>query len=104
MLRLGTVEVRASPYEIRDRRGKILAHLVKEQVLAGNGAGRGRTVAATVRVLPLRGYERVADSSGPGVPVETRRGAQSNANPGAGGSGTSPAPAEEPDQEEQKNA
>jgi len=60
LLRLGAVEVRASPYEIRDRAGKILAHLVKEQVIDASRGGRGRTVATAVRVLPLRGYERVA--------------------------------------------
>jgi CHAD domain-containing protein len=61
LIRLGAVEIRASPYEIRDRAGKILAHVAKEQVLDDSHGGRGRTVATSVRVRPLRGYEEVAE-------------------------------------------
>jgi CHAD domain-containing protein len=61
LLRLGAVEVRASPYEIRDRSGKVLAHLAKEQVLDTSRGGRGRTVVTALRLQPLRGYEDVAE-------------------------------------------
>lgn len=61
LLRLGAVEIRESPYEIRDRSGKVLAHLAKEQVLDTSRGGRGRTVATALRLQPLRGYEEVAE-------------------------------------------
>jgi CHAD domain-containing protein len=60
LLCLGAVEVRASHFEIRDRRGKVLARLAKEQLLDRSRGGRGRTVATAVRLQPLRGYEDVA--------------------------------------------
>jgi CHAD domain-containing protein len=67
LIRIGAVDVRASPYEIRNRAGKILGHLAKEQILDGKRGGRGRTVATTVRILPLRGYEEVAEEMLAGV-------------------------------------
>jgi CHAD domain-containing protein len=61
LLRLGAVEVRASPFEIRDHRGKVLARLAKEQLLDRSRGGRGRTIATAVRLQPLRGYEDIAE-------------------------------------------
>ncbi|MBI2969270.1 MAG: CHAD domain-containing protein [Gammaproteobacteria bacterium] len=58
LLPLGEFRVRVSPYEVADRRGKILAYIERERVQAPYDQSPEHAVSESIRIKTLRGYEK----------------------------------------------
>lgn len=56
LLEIGSVDLRVASFELRNRAGKVLAFVEREQLFKSGRTGRGRSAALALRIRALRGY------------------------------------------------